>query len=62
MLKAIIVFCAICVGAGGAAFWVESATPSGPQPNPAVTMPSLEELHARAHLQNLPVQEVKEPF
>ena len=62
MLKASIVLCVICVGAGGAAFWVTSAAPSKSQPIPGVTMPSLEELHARAHLRTLPVQEVKEPF
>jgi hypothetical protein len=65
MLKASIVLSVLsvlCVGAGGAALWATSAAPSKPQPIPAVTMPSLEELHARAHLQTLPVQEVKEPF
>src|SRR5215831_8455748 len=52
----------LLVGAAGAALWATSAAPSKPQPIPAVTMPSLEELHARADLQSLPVQEVKEPF
>jgi hypothetical protein len=26
------------------------------------TMPSFEEFHSKAHLENLPVQEVKEPY
>jgi len=66
MLKASIAIAlvAICVSSVGAAFWIDSGGRANPtkSPVPEVTMPSLEELHARAHLENLPVQEVKEPF
>jgi hypothetical protein len=60
MLKAIIAIVAICAGTFGAAFWMKSGATKSPLP--VLTMPSLEELHTRARVENLPVQEVKEPF
>jgi hypothetical protein len=62
MLKASIALISICAGSVGAAFWIESGMRLTKSPIPQLTMPSLEELHARAHVENLPVQEVKEPF
>jgi hypothetical protein len=58
MLKVSIALIAIC--AVGAAFWMKSGATKSPLP--VLTMPSLEELHTRARVENLPVQEVKEPF
>jgi hypothetical protein len=62
MLKASIALIAICASTVGAAYWIESGVRPAKSPIPQLTMPSLEELHARAHVENLPVQEVKEPF
>ena len=53
---------AICAGIVGAAFWMKSDVRPTKTPIEEMTMPSLEELHMRAHVKNLPVQEVKEPF
>lgn len=60
MLKAIIVVIAIC--ASGAAFWIKSSVRPTQPPFQALVMPSIEELHTRAHVESLPVREVKEPF
>jgi len=62
VLKAAIVACIICAGAGGTAFWLQ---PRHPPPEPAAAasgMPSLADLQAKAHLAHLPVQEFKDPF
>jgi hypothetical protein len=62
MLKASIALIAICAGILLAAFLVKSDVNPTKTPIAELTMPSLEELHARAHVENLSVQEVKEPF
>lgn len=62
MLKASIVLVAICASTAGAAFWIKSGVRPTKPPVLELSMPSLEELHSRAHVENLPVQEVKEPF
>jgi hypothetical protein len=62
MLKASIALVAICASTVAAAFWIQSGVRPTKSPVPGLTMPSLEELHLRAHVDNLPVQEVKEPF
>jgi hypothetical protein len=63
MLKNAIGAAAILVAAGGAMMWVTShATPRLAPHVSASGMPSIDELHARAARQNLPIQEVKEPF
>jgi hypothetical protein len=62
MLKASIAIVAICASTVGAAFWMKSDVRPTKSPIPELTMPSLEELHTRARVENLPVQEVKEPF
>jgi hypothetical protein len=62
MLKASIALVAICAGIVLVAFWVKSDARPTKTPIAELTMPSLEALHARAHVENLPVQEVKEPF
>jgi hypothetical protein len=62
MLKASIALVAICAGTVGAAFWIELGVRPTKTPLPELTMPSLEELHKQAHVEHLPVREVKEPF
>jgi hypothetical protein len=67
MLKIAIMTCAICVGVGGTALWVKS---NAPPPVEATVgngramarMPLLQELHLKAHLDNLPVADIKDPF
>src|SRR5438105_3717023 len=55
MLKAAIILCSICTAAGGTALWVNSEAGPKQAPSPASTMTSFQELHANAHLENLPV-------
>ena len=64
MLKAAIVACALCAGAGGTAFWVKSSGSTAVPPPVAAgsLMPSIQEMHINAHLENLPVQVVRDPF
>ena len=59
LLKAGIIGCAIC--AGGTALWVK-ADRTVPFPEALTGMSSFLDLHDRAHLENLPVQDVKDPF
>ena len=61
LLKAGIIACAVCAGAGGTALWVKADRPVR-SPEARTTMPSFLELHNRAYLENLPVQDVKDPF
>jgi hypothetical protein len=58
-IVAIIVF-AISTGVSGAIFWVKPHWHAAPAT--AVSMPSIEELHAKAQMKGLPEQTVKEPF
>ncbi|MBO0754851.1 MAG: hypothetical protein J2P54_03250 [Bradyrhizobiaceae bacterium] len=62
MLKAGLALIAVLASSVGVAFWIESSAHPTKSPIPQLTMPSLEELHAQAHVDNLPVQEVTEPF
>ena len=65
MLKAIILGCAICAGAGGTVVWVKSgshATANVTAVTAAVSPMSIQELHSNAHLDNLPIQVVEEPY
>lgn len=62
MLKAGIALIAICASSVGAAFWIESGVSPARSPIPGLAMPSLQELHKQAQVENLPVREVKEPF
>jgi hypothetical protein len=66
MLKAIILACAICAGAGGTVLWVKSGGNAAANATatrvPAVATMSVQELHSNAHLDNLPIQVVEDPF
>jgi len=57
----IIVF-ATCAGAAGTYLWARSGPRCDATPAAALNMPSIEELHVRAHAQSLPDQTVKEPY
>jgi hypothetical protein len=56
MLKAMILGCAICAGTSGTVFWVAFSGNGAAHSTSSVDMPSIQELHANAHLDNLPVQ------
>ena len=60
MLRAGIIACVVCVGAGGSAMWVNERKVQSQETLKG--MPTLLELHNGAHLENLPVQDVKDPF
>lgn len=61
MLKNFLVVCAIGSAAAGMLVWVQSAAPSG-QMQIAAAMPSIEQLHAMARVNDLPVQEIKDLY
>jgi hypothetical protein len=56
MLKVIILGCAICAGAGGTAFWMQSGSKATADPVGTVSLISIQDMHANAHLDNLPIQ------
>jgi hypothetical protein len=57
MFKAAIILCSICTAAGGTVLWVKSeVAPTQQPPTAGSTMPSFQELHANAHLENLPLR------
>jgi hypothetical protein len=60
MITAIVL--ATCAGAAGTYLWARSEPRCGATPAAALSMPSIEELHARAHAKTLPDQTVKEPY
>jgi|SwirhisoilCB1_FD_contig_31_17168618_length_233_multi_3_in_0_out_0_1 hypothetical protein len=64
MIKAAIIACALCAGAGGTAFWVKSAGSSSGQGLvvSAGDLMSIQELRSKAHTENLPVTVVPEPY
>jgi hypothetical protein len=61
MLKAVVIAGAIC--ASGVVLWAHSR--DGARKDPAAVesnMPSITELHSKARMEILPIQEVKDPF
>ena len=56
-----IIACAICAGIGGTALWGAAQRPVQSQ-GTLTAMPMLLELHNLAHIENLPVRDVKDPF
>jgi hypothetical protein len=61
LLKATIIACVICAGAGGTALWVEAQREVRSQET-LTAMPTLIELHNAAHIENLPIQNLKDPL
>ena len=63
MLKLVIVItCAVCAAVAGTFVWTKEDAHLRKTPARSVDMPSIQELHAKAHLEGLPVQEIKDPF
>jgi hypothetical protein len=52
----------ICVGAAGTFIWAKSESRCEATPAAAFSMPSIEDLHAKAHAKGLPDQTVKELY
>jgi hypothetical protein len=62
MFKAGIIAFAICAAAAGTTFWLETGFGAKPAGYVSTGMPTIQEMHNKAHLEGLPVQEVREPF
>jgi hypothetical protein len=67
MIKTFLIVCGICAGGAGTTLWMSVDGETAVDLKtvgvaPAQTMPSLQELHANAHLESLPVQAGFEPF
>ena len=62
MFKAGIIAFAICVAAVGTTFWLKTGFNAKSADHVSPGMPSILEMHDKAHLKGLPVQEVREPF
>jgi hypothetical protein len=56
MLKAIILGCAICAGAGGTVVWMKSASNAASGSAAVVSPISIQEMHTRVDMDGLPVQ------
>ena len=61
MLKSVII-CVVCLAAVGAIAWIKDGAHPRQAPIPAGNMPSIQELHIKAHLEGLPIHEIKDPF
>jgi hypothetical protein len=61
MLKSVII-CAIFLAVVGMIVWTKEAVHPREAPIPAGNMPSIQELHIKAHLEGLPIQEIKDPL
>ncbi len=62
MFKACIIAFAICAAAAGTTFWLKTGFDAKSAKYISTSMPAIQEMHYKAHLEGLPVQEVREPF
>jgi hypothetical protein len=62
MLKATILICSICAGAGGTAMWVNSGPTSPDIAAASAGMPSINELNVKANAAGMPDRTVKEAY
>ncbi len=62
MFKAGIIAFAICAAAAGTTFWLKTGFDAKSADHISTGMPSILEMHDKAHPKGLPVQEVREPF
>jgi hypothetical protein len=56
MLKAIILSCTFCAGTGGAVLWLTSGSNALAQSAAYAGGLSIQEMHANAHMDGLPIQ------
>jgi hypothetical protein len=57
-----IIAVAIGAAAAGTTFWLKTGFGAKPADHVFTSMPPIQEMQDKAHLQGLPVQEVREPF
>jgi hypothetical protein len=62
MFKAGIIALAIGTAAAGTTFWLNTGFGTKSGGHASTSMPTIQEMHNNAHLEGLPVQEVREPF
>jgi hypothetical protein len=62
MFKAGIIALAICAAAAGTTFWLKTGFSAKSSGHVSTSMPPIQEMHDKAHLKGLPVQEVVDPF
>ncbi len=62
MFKAGIIAFAICAAAAGTTFWLKTGFGAKSAGYVSASMPAIQEMHNKAHLEGLPVQEVRDPF
>jgi hypothetical protein len=62
MFKTGIIALAICAAAAGTTFWLKTGSGAKSAGHVSTSMPAILEMHNKAHLEGLPVQEVREPF
>ena len=62
MFKAGIIALAIGAAAAGTTFWLKTGFDAKSAGDVSAGMPTIQEMHNKAHLEGLPVQEVREPF
>jgi hypothetical protein len=62
MFKVGIIAFAICAVAAGTTFWLKTGFGAKSAGYVSTSMPQIQEMHEKAHLKGLPVQEVREPF
>ena len=62
MFKAGIIAFAICAAAAGTTFWLKTGFGAKSAGHVSTSMPPIQEMHDKAHLKGLPVQEVRDPF
>jgi len=62
MFKACIIALAISAAAAGTTFWLKTGFSAKSVGHVSTSMPPIQEMHNKAHLKGLPVQEAREPF
>jgi len=62
MFKAGIIAFAICAAAAGTTVWLKTGFGAKSAGYVSTGMPTIQEMHNKAHLEGLPVQEAREPF
>ena len=62
MFKVGIIAFAICAAAAGTTFWLKTGFSAKSANHISAGMPTIQEMHNKAHQEGLPVQEVRDPF
>jgi hypothetical protein len=62
MFKTGIIAFAIGAAAAGATFWLKTGSGAKSADQVFIGMPPIQEMHDKAHVKGLPIQEVRDPF